>query len=104
MHAVGLDLLPSLPPSTGQVSDAATHLPGVRVLCVSHLQNSIYLHIVRVEQILIRLQQQRVKREVKFKVIPGLNRWRARVNSCGTSVPRMLLAVRSTPSALDAGT
>lgn len=39
----------------------------------------------------------------KFKVIPGLNRW-AQVNSCGASVPRMLLAVCNTPSALDTGT
>lgn len=38
----------------------------------------------------------------KFKVIPGLNRW-AQVNSCGASVPRMLLAVCNTPSALDTG-
>lgn len=39
----------------------------------------------------------------KFKVIPGLNRW-AQVNSCGASVPRMLLAVCNKPSALDTGT
>lgn len=36
-------------------------------------------------------------------MIPGLNRW-AQVNSCGASVPRMLLAVCNTPSALDTGT
>lgn len=36
-------------------------------------------------------------------MIPGLNRW-AQVNSCGASVPRMLLAVCNKPSALDTGT
>lgn len=56
MQVVGLGRLLSLLPSLHGANDTATYLPGVRVLCVSHLQNSIYLHIVWVEQILIRLR------------------------------------------------